>query len=222
MWNLKLNQFIKDNHLFYFLMKNHKKSQNLLKGYNKEYHILISEVIHYLESISLDSKEKYYVSYLFDVSKNDFSCCSPYREDVYSIYYKDNINIFKVSNDFLCFPEEAGDSGIYLGKTELPPVKIFNEASDYREGCLLYTETKKFIYSLIEDDKKVVNSLKDIIYEEFRSVRSLYDLLKRYPFLIKYFPENYLKKEREWMFENLEHYPIPSDEEAYLFEINLL
>ena len=87
---------------------------------------------------------------------------------------------------------------------------------------MLYTETKKFIYSLIEDDKKVVKSLKDIIYEEFRNVRSLYDLLKRYPFLIKYFPENYLKKEREWMFENLEHYPIPSDEEAHLFEINLL
>ena len=82
MWNLKLNQFIKDNHLFYFLMKHHKKSQKLLKTYNKEYHILISEIVRCLESLSMETKEKQYVSYLFDVSKNDLSCCSPYREDV--------------------------------------------------------------------------------------------------------------------------------------------
>ncbi len=222
MWNLKLNQFIKDNHLFYFLMKHHRKSQKLLSNYNREYHMLISEVVRYLESLSIDPKEKHYVSYLFDVSKNNFSCCSPYREDVYSIYYKDNIDIFKVSNDFLCLPEESNSRGIYLGKTEVPLIKIFNEVGDYREGCLLYHEMKKFIFSLIEDDKKIINSLEHVVFEEFKSVKSLYDLLKRYPFLIKYFPEDYLKREREWMFENLENYPTPSDEEAHLFEINLL
>lgn len=221
MWNLKINKFIKENHLFYFLLRNHKKARKILKYYNKEYSDLCFEVENYLKKITVESNEKYAVSYLFDISKDDLSLCSPYREDVYSIFYKDKINIFKASRNFIFLPEERGEEKIHIGKTEKPLNDIFKESSDFWEGRLLYIEMKNFIYGTIES-VDVVNALRDAIFEEFRTVDNLYDLVKRYPFLIKYFPESYLKRERQWMKENLSNYPIPTSEEAELFEINLL
>lgn len=222
--HLKISEHLVNNYFFIYLLKYNKKMLKKINFYQQEYETILEEVVKLYKKeniISLKKNDNWYLlssGYFFEVNlNNDFSI---YRENTYSIFYQSSLKIFNNGRgEVSLMPEEDGEP-FYLNLSKKENFNnIISIRSDIKEGLFIYKEIENFLLYLGKE-YDTINKIAKEVFLEMKKIKNLEDVFNFYPFLLKYFPKNYFNKEIEWLKKNLSNFPLMTDLEKKIFEIN--